>query len=130
MNVAKILLLMLVFIGAMPDVFANSLRSAQFYLNTPEKYEGKEIVLYTAFVKRQRAAHEAEKIFFYAYTMSRDDRDTAYIIVMVAKDKADQFARRYGSDFFYNGSRVRKLPMAGVFRQADDNWYLEYDAKP
>lgn len=130
MNATKIILITLVLTCCNPNASASSLRSAQFYLNTPEKYEGKQIVLYTAFVKRQAAAHQAESVIFTAYTMSRDDRDTSYIIVVVPNDKVEQFARRYGTDFVYNGTQVRKLPMRGILRQANDNWYLEYIAKP
>lgn len=114
--------------GALPTL-ANNTRSAQYYLNTPEQFEGKMIVLYTAFVKRTVAAHRAEKVIFSAYTMSRDGNDTSYIDVIVPKDKADQFARKYGTDFTYVGGKIRKMAMPGVLRQHNDFWFLEFGAK-
>lgn len=104
---------------------ANSTRDAQFYLNTPEKYEGKEITLYTAFVQRQGVTDDGENVIFSAYTMSRDEDETSYISVLVPKTKADSFARRYGTDFKNQGDKVRKLPMRGTLEQIDGTWYLD-----
>lgn len=105
---------------------ANSTRDAQFYLNTPEKYEGKKLVLYTAFVQRQGATDDGSKIIFSAYTMSRDEDETSYINVLVPKSKADAFARRYGTDFKRQGDyKVRKLSMRGTLEQINDIWYLD-----
>lgn len=104
---------------------ANSTRDAQFYLNTPEKYEGKEITLYTAFVTRQRLTDDGAAVIFYAYTMARDEDKTSYIHVVVPKAKADSFARRYGTDFKNQGDKVRKLPMRGTLEQIDGTWYLD-----
>jgi len=104
---------------------ANSTRDAQFYLNTPEKYEGKKIVLYTAHVRRQASSQDGSKVIFSAYTMSRDEDDTSYIDVLVPKDKADAFERRYGTDFKYQGDKVRKVSMRGTLEQINDIWYLD-----
>jgi hypothetical protein len=44
----------------------------------------------------------------------------------VPKAKADQFSRRYGSDFNY--SRASKtLIMSGILRQKNETWFLEVD---
>lgn len=120
-------LLALIFVTS--QLLANNTRSAQFYLNTPEKYEGKMIVLYTAFVQRRIAVPEGEKVIFLAYTMSRDNRDTCYINVIVPKDRADEFARRYGTDFNYVGGQIRKMAMPGILRQHNDVWFLEFGSK-
>jgi hypothetical protein len=104
---------------------ANSTRDAQFYLNNPEKYEGQKIVLYTAFVQRQRVTDDGAAVIFSAYTMSRDEDETSYIHVVVPKAKADAFARRYGTDFKYQVDKVRKLSMRGSLEQIDGNWYLD-----
>jgi hypothetical protein len=108
---------------------ANSTRDAQFYLNAPEKYEGKKIVLYTAHVRRQAATEDGTRVIFSAYTMSRDEDETSYIDVLVPKAKAEAFARRYGTDFKYQGGKVRKMSMRGVLSQINDIWYLDTTAE-
>jgi predicted 2-oxoglutarate/Fe(II)-dependent dioxygenase YbiX len=108
---------------------ANSTRDAQFYLNNPEKYEGQKIVLYTAFVQRQRVTDDGAAVIFSAYTMSRDEDETSYIHVVVPKAKADAFARRYGTDFKYQGDNIRKLSMRGTLEQIDDTWFLDMTAE-
>jgi hypothetical protein len=104
---------------------ANSTRDAQFYLNAPDKYEGKKIVLYAAYVQRQLVTDDGAAVIFSAYTMSRDEDETSYIYVVVPKAKADSFARRYGTDFKYQGDKVRKLSMRGTLEQIDGNWFLD-----
>ena len=108
---------------------ANSTRDAQCYLNNPEKYEGQKIVLYTAFVQRQRVTDDGAAVIFSAYTMSRDEDETSYIHVVVPKAKADAFARRYGTDFKYQGDKIRKLSMRGTLEQIDDTWFLDMTAE-
>lgn len=115
---------------AAPLIKANTTRSAQYYLNTPEKFEGKNIVLYTAYVLRRAALDKSDSVFFSAYTMSRDENDTAFINVVVPKSEAEKFAKKYGSSLFQQNNQIRKLPMAGVFRQINDIWFLDYGAKP
>lgn len=110
-------------------LYANSNRSAQFYLNSPEKYEGKTIVLWTAFVNRRGKIDDLKGVEFSAYTMSRDGDDTSYISVLVPEEKAESFARRYGTDFKYQAGEPRKLAMRGVLRQIRDFWFLEYGAE-
>jgi hypothetical protein len=104
---------------------ANSTRDAQFYLNSPEKYEGKKITLYTAFVQRQGLTNDEAAVIFSAYTMTRDEDETSYIHVVVPKAKAESFARRYGTDFKYQGGKIRKLSMSGTLEQIKDIWYLK-----
>ena len=104
----------------------NSTRSAQYYLNNPEKWEGKKIVLYTSHVTRQ-AALDNDFILFSAYTMSRDDDESAYISVLVPKAKADQFARRFGADMKFQNGDVKKMAMPGILRQKNDTWFLVFE---
>lgn len=111
------------------SLHANSSRSASFYLNAPEKYEGKKITLWAAYVNRQGAIDDFDGVIYSAYTMSRDDDDTAYIDVLVPKDKTESFARKYGGDFKYQNDKIRKLALRGVLRQINDAWYLEYGAE-
>lgn len=110
-----------------PMVFANSTRDAQFYLNSPEKYKGKQITLYAAFVTRRGKVPDLNGVEFLAYTMSRDGDQTSYISVLVPNAKADSFARRYGTDFKYQNGSPRKLSMRGFLREIDDTWFLEIE---
>jgi hypothetical protein len=105
---------------------ANTTKSASFYLNSPEKWEGKKITLYTAYVKRQAAMEKSGDILFSAYTMSRDNMDTSFIYVVVPKDRADFFASRYGPSMQYQAREIKKTPMTGILRQVNDTWFLEY----
>ena len=105
---------------------ANSMKSASFYLNAPEKYEDKKITVYAAFVTRAGAIESRDGVLYCAYTMSRDDRDTSFINVLVPTDKTESFARRYGSDFLYSGGNIRKLSLSGILRSVNDTWFLEY----
>jgi hypothetical protein len=124
----KNLSLILIFLGAFSiHAIANTTRDAQYYLNTPEKFENKPITLYVAFVRRSGAVDVKDSVLFSAYTMDRDDKSTSYINVLVPQSKAESFARRYGTDFKYQtGYVVRKLSMRGILKQIEDSWYLEY----
>jgi hypothetical protein len=105
---------------------ANSTRDAQFYLNSPEKYEGKKITLYVAYVRRMAATEDDAFVIYSAYTMDRDEEQTSFIDVLVPKGKADSFARRYGGDFKWQGAyKIRKLSMSGTLEQIKDIWYLK-----
>ena len=86
-------------------------------------------MLYTAFVQRQRVTDDGAAVIFSAYTMSRDEDETSYIHVVVPKAKADAFARRYGTDFKYQGDNIRKLSMRGTLEQIDDTWFLDMTAE-
>jgi hypothetical protein len=105
---------------------ANTMKSASFYLNAPEKYENKKITVYAAYVRRLGRIETKDGVLFDAYTMSRDDNDTSYINVLVPTERAESFARRYGADFTYSGGNIRKLTLQGTLRNANDTWYLEY----
>lgn len=105
---------------------ANNTKSASFYLNTPEKYENKKITVYVACVTRAGAIESRDGVLYSAYTMSRDNNDTSYISVLVPKDKAESFARRYGADFLYSGGNIRKISLSGLLRSVNDTWFLEY----
>ena len=121
----KLLYLLLLAVVTLP-LQANNMKSASFYLNAPEKYEDKKITVYVAYVSRRGSIESRDGVLYYAYTMSRDDRDTSFINVLVPTDKAESFARRYGSDFLYSGGNIRKLGLSGILRNIDDTWYIEY----
>jgi hypothetical protein len=122
----KKLLCFLLFAVVTVPLQANNMKSASFYLNAPEKYEDKKITVYVACATRVGAIEGLDGVLYNAYTMSRDDSDTSYISVLVPKDKAESFARRYGSDFLYSGGNIRKLSLSGILRNIDDTWYIEY----
>lgn len=114
---------------ALNSLFAG-IQSADYYLNSPEKYVGKKITLYTAYVNRATAFKEFDGVLFRAYTMGYNDQsDSSSIYVVVPKSNADNFARRYGSNLNFNGSmgKIKTLPMSGTFKQADDIFYLQID---
>jgi len=114
------LILVTILVFAAGVLHANSTRSASFYLNAPQKYEGKKITLYVAFVKRDADSQ------YSAYTVSRDGDETAYIDVLLSKDKTESFARKYGSDFKYQNGKIRTRPMSGILSQVEGRWFLAY----
>ena len=113
---------------------AQESRTADYYLNAPERYLDKQIALNCACVTRKSEPLKNSKgIIFSAYTMSnrQDSSASSYITVLVPEDKAESFARRYGSDFKYTGASYspRVLPLVGIFKKAGDSdspaYYLE-----
>jgi hypothetical protein len=114
---------------ALSGLFASD-QSADYYLNSPEKYVGKKITLYTAYVNRTTSFKEFNGVLFRAYTMGfSNQNDSSFIDVLVPKEKADSFAKRYGSSMNYNGNfgKVKTSPMAGIFKQAGDIFYLQIE---
>lgn len=113
---------------------AQDSRTADYYLNAPEKYLDKQIALNCAFVKRQsEPLKNAKGVIFSAYTMSNrvNSSATSYIVVLVPEDKAESFARRYGIDFKYTSGiyKPKVQPLVGIFKKAGDSdsptYYLE-----
>ena len=109
-------------------------RTADHFLNAPEKYLDKQISLNCAFVtKRSGPLKNLKGIIFSAYTMSNRENSsaTSYIAVLVPEDKAETFARKYGPDFKYTGASYspKVLPLVGIFKTAGDSdspiYYLE-----
>jgi len=111
---------------ALNSVFAGT-QSAAYYLNTPEKFLGKKITLYTVSVERSGAIDNLDGVLFQVYTMGyNDDYDTKWAYVLVPKEKADAFARRYGQAMNFNGSmgKTKRLPMTCVLKQTGDQFYF------
>ena len=116
---------MLTFV-ALNSLFAGT-QSAAYYLNTPEKYLGKKITLYTTSVERSGAIDHLDGVLFQAYTMGYNDNyDTKWAYVLVPQAKADAFARRYGQKLNFNGSmgKIKRLPMSCVLKQAGNQFYF------
>jgi hypothetical protein len=113
---------------------AQESRTADYYLNAPERYLDKQIALNCACVTRKSEPLKNSKgIIFSAYTMSNRESSsaTSYITVLVPEDKAESFARRYGSDLKYSSASysAKVLPLVGIFKKAGDSdspiYYLE-----
>ena len=80
---------------------AESKRTAEYLLTTPEAYQGKEVTLDVAFVKPVHWVSPLPGVsFFHALTIDRmDRRPGGEILVAVPTDDAAAFARKYGTDF-------------------------------
>lgn len=122
----KLTIIFLLTFAVFNSVFAGT-QSAAYYLNTPEKYLGKKITLYTTSVERSGAIENLDGVLFQAYTMGYNDEfDTKWAYVLVPKEKASAFARRYGQTMNFNGSmgKIKKVPMTCVLRQAGNQYYF------
>ena len=104
-----------------PLIRAQDYRQADYYLNTPEKYEGKKITLSRSHVKRLPATAESGKdANFWAYTASRNDYKFGSILVLVPADAADTFSKKYGFGREYGaGYQVKTRPLSGVFTKEE-----------
>ena len=105
-------------------------RVADYYLNTPEKYLGKQIMLNCASVERESDPVEGVGILFRAYTSSARSGiyATGFIDVLVPVGKADAFATRYGFESKYADGKHKVKPLVGIFKKyetLDNRYYLE-----
>lgn len=122
----KILSFFVLAFVALNCAFAGT-QSAAHYLNAPEKYLGKKITLYVTSVERSGAIDNLDGVLFQAYTMNYNDEfDTKWAYVLVPKDKATAFARRYGQNLNFNGSmgKIKRLPMRCTMKQAGNTFYF------
>lgn len=80
---------------------ADSERTAEYILTTPQEFEGKAVELDVSFVKPVRwKSPVPELAFFHAFTIDRKDRKPGGVIpVAVAAADAASFAKKYGTDF-------------------------------
>lgn len=80
---------------------ADSERTAEYILTTPQEFEGKEVELDVSFVKPVRwKSPVPELTFFQAFTIDRKDRKPGGVIpVAVPASDAAAFAKKYGTDF-------------------------------
>ena len=109
-------------------------RVAGYYLNTPEKYLGKKIVLNCASVERESDVIEgANGVLFSAYTSSArsGSYSTGFIDVLVPADKADAFAKKYGFDSKTDSNYNHKFKiLSGIFKKFEtlnNRYYIEVE---
>ena len=109
---------------------AQTTRSADFYLNAPEKYLGKQITLPTAYVSRWDKTESGDTVIFSAYTVGRAGSDSGFITVAVPAQKAESFARRYGHTSRWNHAGIDTRLLRGVLRKFPDRdiYFLEVNA--
>lgn len=128
-NMKKSFCFLLVTLVFIKSILAGT-QSADYYLNTPEKYLGKKITLYTAYVGREGSIDNVNGVIFQAYTIGYNDEfDTSITYVLVPNEKADTFARRYGHKLNFNGSmgKIKRLPMTCVLKKAGDKFYFSLE---
>lgn len=124
----RIFLLALALCSLGSAAVAQDSRVASYYLNDPEKYEGKKITLSASYVERQNSYGVINgKVVFWAYTASRTDWKSAYIEVHVPEDNAGKFAKKFGHDVEWdvNGNR-RTRPLSGIFTRGNGTFYVDY----
>jgi hypothetical protein len=106
-------------------------KDASDYLNEPEKYEGKKIVLPCAHVGRvSRQPNDSQNVMFWAVTATKGaDHKRGSIKVAVPASGTSAFIKKYGLtlDYDQNGN-YRTKPLAGVFtKDKDGYYYLVYE---
>lgn len=101
MKTATIFLVVLFGLSTQLLQSADSKRTAEYILTTPQNFEGKEIELDVAFVKPVRwKSPVSELSFFQAFTIDRKDHKSGgAITVAVPAADAASFAKKYGTDF-------------------------------
>lgn len=102
-------------------------RTADYFLNNPEKYEDKKITLNCSYVERVTNG-ENPNVVFLAYTTGRyDDFGASFIQVVVKSENASQFARKYGHDMRFDPrGNVKIRPLSGIFTKDETGWFLVY----
>jgi len=96
---------------------ADSKRTADYLLTTPDAFVGKEVTVDIALVKPVHWTSPFPEItFFQAMTMDRQDRKPGgAILVAVNTSEAAKFAKKYGTNF---EGRADVDQMKGVFENA------------
>lgn len=124
----KTLFYALLVVGALcSSAVAQESRVAGYYLNNPEKYEGKKITVNCVYVKRDEYQTGTDYVFFRAYTASRNEYKTGYITVRVQPADADRFAKKYGFDSEWDAAgNYRMRPLSGVFTKGDGTFFIDY----
>jgi hypothetical protein len=117
----------LAILSSVVSLFANG-KDAQHYLNIPEKYLGRTIVLNATSVRRVewRNADALDGVFYQAYTTNINQNATSFITVLVPKDKTENFARRFGSDSKYMNGRYKTSQLVGKLRKSPSDIFLDY----
>jgi hypothetical protein len=99
------------------------------YLNEPEKYEGKKIILACAFVRRaSRQPKDSQNVMFGAVTTTKGANDkSGSIRVAVPASGASAFVKKYGFIPDYDQNRnYQTKPLSGIFTKDKDGYYLVY----
>jgi hypothetical protein len=122
----RALLLSLILLSG--SAIAQESRVASYYLNNPEKWEGRKITINCSHVARQNHVTRSDgKVTFWAYTASRSDWKTASIDVVVDPEEAPKFAKKYGFGYEYDRNyNYRTRPLSGIFARSSDGYCVEY----
>ena len=122
------LFILAVALALAPVAGAQDSRQADYFLNNPEKYDGKKITLSCSHVKRLPTPVESGKdVNFWAYTASRNDYKFGFILVTVPSDTADSFSKKYGFNREYGaGYQVKTRPLSGTFTKGETRYFLAY----
>jgi hypothetical protein len=102
---------------------AQDSRVVDYYLNNPEKYEGKKMTVDCSHVERKSWAIKQDdpRIVFYAYTRSATNYKSGSILVLVSPEDAPAFANKYGFDMEIVSRRnIRTRPLSGIFSREGD----------
>ena len=103
-------------------------RSFDEYEGRPEKFLNQEITLGVQSAERISVPHWADNtllgdgIFFRVYTMGRGT--SSFCEVLVPKEEADSFFRRYNTETMLEHYKTR--PLRGVFLQFGDAYYVGF----
>lgn len=102
MKLQFLLLIVLVICGTLTlSQAADSKRTAEYLLSSPESYEGKTVTVDVASVQPVHwKSPISELVFFHAMTRDRrDNKPGGTILVAVSAKEAAAFAKKYGTDF-------------------------------
>jgi len=107
----------LAILGLTTGMQAESKRTAEYLLSTPNEFDGKDVTVDVAFVKPVHWVSPIPEIaFFHALTIDRSDRKPGGgILVAIPVEDAKSFARKYGTDF---DGRFDADALKGVFTSA------------
>jgi hypothetical protein len=103
-------------------------KTATDYLNEPEKYEGKKIILPCAYVRRASGPlqDDSQNVMFRAHTTTKGANGKSDSIrVAVPASEASAFIKKYGITPDYDQIRnSRTKPLAGIFTKDRAGYYL------
>lgn len=130
-----LLLITLSLMGGLSLAPAQENRTADYYLNKPERYIGKKITLNCAYVTRMSDSFNTDPqyVVYEAYTYGRTsgsyNYSSGYIKVRVPVEIAEKFASKYGhSSRWDNSGNINTRPMSGTFSNLDSSYFLDYEA--
>jgi hypothetical protein len=106
---------------------------ASDYLNEPEKYEGKKIVLPCAYVQRASRQPDPQHVIFGALTTTKGSNSksghSGSIRVAVPASQASAFIKKYGLTPEYDQNvNYRTKPLSGIFTKDQyGSYYFVYE---